>query len=369
MSNDDLVTVGIATYNDGAYLKNAIDSALTQEHSNLEIIICDDGSTDNTAEIIDYYNDPRILYLTNTENMGIARTRQKIKDLAAGDWLVWLDSDDIFYPTRVARLLDVARETGADIVADSSGFIDAQGNRLPGAKSVPDYLAQDRCFTRLFERNRMIPHPLISRPCFTEVDFLPTAAEISEDYDFYLGASVKGFAFKHFHEVHYDYRVRKDSVSVDQDKLFSNVRKIFSKYPVPYICDLYRSRGYSEEQSSYMSCIQYMLRGDYNNAGIWVEESWPDSMEKVRAFYQGTIALHVKDYNTGLAYLRACLEQHPEAPAALNNIGMALAGLGEEDPYWFKRALNVFPAYMDARQNLEKPTRITNTWLSSGRIR
>lgn len=101
-----LVSVLMTVYNSEKYLREAIDSLLVQSYSNLEIILINDGSTDETVQIINSYNDPRIKFHDNGQNLGIVKSRNKALTLANGKYLATLDSDDISLPDRIREQVD-----------------------------------------------------------------------------------------------------------------------------------------------------------------------------------------------------------------------------------------------------------------------
>ncbi len=92
-------SVIIATYNSGATLSKAVDSVLAQVYAAYEIIVVDDGSTDNTSEVVSHYGDKIRYYFQ--ENSGVSSARNKGAELAQGDWLTFLDADDWYYPQRL----------------------------------------------------------------------------------------------------------------------------------------------------------------------------------------------------------------------------------------------------------------------------
>jgi glycosyltransferase involved in cell wall biosynthesis len=99
MPRDDLVSVIIPTYNRANLLPSALQSALDQSHSNVEIVVIDDGSTDNTKEVVQPFLD-RIVYL-ETENGGPAHARNIGMSAAKGRYLAFLDSDDLYLPGKL----------------------------------------------------------------------------------------------------------------------------------------------------------------------------------------------------------------------------------------------------------------------------
>lgn len=108
MTKSPLVTVIMPAYNAETTLAEAIESILAQKFCDFELIIVDDGSTDNTATIIDHYaqTDARIIKLPNASNQGISRSRNRALRAARGEYVACLDSDDIAEPSRLAAQLE-----------------------------------------------------------------------------------------------------------------------------------------------------------------------------------------------------------------------------------------------------------------------
>lgn len=96
-----LVSIAMPMYNGQSYLREAIDSILNQTYTNIELIVIDDGSTDNSVSIIESYDDPRISLFQNDKNRGVAYTRNRAIELAKGDYLAWMDCDDISLPKKI----------------------------------------------------------------------------------------------------------------------------------------------------------------------------------------------------------------------------------------------------------------------------
>jgi glycosyltransferase involved in cell wall biosynthesis len=97
------VSVVMPVYNASQYVAQAIESILGQTHSDFEFIIVDDGSTDESASIIQSYDDPRIIFVQNQENLGIVKSLNKGLYLAKGKYIARMDADDISEPTRLQR--------------------------------------------------------------------------------------------------------------------------------------------------------------------------------------------------------------------------------------------------------------------------
>ncbi len=105
MKSSPRVSVIMPVYNAESFLREAIDSVLTQSHSDFELIIVDDGSTDCSGDIINDYADKRIMKHKNETNMGIVPTRNVCTSLAKGEYIALLDADDICFPRRLEKQL------------------------------------------------------------------------------------------------------------------------------------------------------------------------------------------------------------------------------------------------------------------------
>lgn len=97
------VTVLMSVYNGVTHLRDAIDSVLTQTIPNFEFLIIDDGSSDNSLEIIEGYDDSRIRVIKNKNNIGLTRSLNKGLKLARGEYIARIDCDDICLPSRFER--------------------------------------------------------------------------------------------------------------------------------------------------------------------------------------------------------------------------------------------------------------------------
>lgn len=115
MRQSPLISVILPVYNVAPYLTQCLRSILTQTYQNLEIILIDDGSTDHSATICQHFSqDPRIHFYQQA-NQGLARTRNRALQLAHGDYLSFVDSDDWLAPDTYATLLAACHNSSADI--------------------------------------------------------------------------------------------------------------------------------------------------------------------------------------------------------------------------------------------------------------
>jgi glycosyltransferase involved in cell wall biosynthesis len=205
-----LVTVVIPTYNYGEYLSDAIESALKQTYKNLEVIVIDDGSSDNTEEIVKRY-DGRLSYYFK-ENGGISSARNYGMLKAKGEYIVFLDSDDKLHESYVERTLAHLQKHSAhvDFVYTQQQFFEASGR----GTQLRAYNAQHIMKENILPANHLIKTSVAKQFTY-DVRF-----KVLEDWDFYLTLAENGFVGSLLDEPMYFYRIHSDRNStMDKTKL------------------------------------------------------------------------------------------------------------------------------------------------------
>jgi glycosyltransferase involved in cell wall biosynthesis len=143
-----LISVLMPAYNHEAYVRFAVDSVLSQTYPNLELIVIDDASRDKTWDILSEYNDPRIRLARHESNQGAHNTLNEAVSIAQGQYLSILNSDDVYHPERLERLLAaVEQSTSPEAWAISDvDFIDSDGKMAAEHPRAIGYRAlRDRC--------------------------------------------------------------------------------------------------------------------------------------------------------------------------------------------------------------------------------
>ena len=108
----ELISIIMPSYNTAKFIKETIDSVLSQTYTNWELIIVDDCSTDNTDEIVSQLADERIKYIKNEKNSGAAVSRNRALKEANGKWIAFLDSDDVWLPEKLEKQIAFMKENG-----------------------------------------------------------------------------------------------------------------------------------------------------------------------------------------------------------------------------------------------------------------
>lgn len=189
-----LITVVITTHNYAGYLPKAIESIINQTYKNFEIIVVDDGSTDNTKSIIDQYQFVTYLY---QENKGVSAARNAGIAKAKGNYLVFLDADDWLEKDALEQNYNVIRDK-PDVAFVSGNYIFLRAEK--GTTELVSVEANGDHYARLLQSNYigMLAAVMFQRWIFNEIQFdesLPSC----EDYDLYLSVARKHPVVHHQH--------------------------------------------------------------------------------------------------------------------------------------------------------------------------
>ena len=126
-----LVSVILPSYNHASYIGEAIKSVLQQSHKDFELIVVDDGSVDNSLEVVKGYSDKRVRIIEQS-NKGAHNAINRGLSLAKGEYLTILNSDDRYSPDRFERVLQVLQSSGIDFCFSNVEMIDATSNQYRG---------------------------------------------------------------------------------------------------------------------------------------------------------------------------------------------------------------------------------------------
>lgn len=223
----DLVSIIIPAYNAGKTIKSSIQSALAQSNAEIEVIVINDGSTDDTASIcqVMMQSDSRIK-LVSQENGGVASARNKGIQSASGRYIAWIDADDTMEPDFCASMVSQLEETGADMA-------------ICGYKNIfPDHI-DDVCPTKWEERKvydiRMclkdlvekgLSHPLWNKLYVREKILHPfdETYKVGEDIKFTLEYLIDNNNICFVHKPKYNYQALvKNSLTYEEGSTLKGI--------------------------------------------------------------------------------------------------------------------------------------------------
>ena len=187
------VSVVIPTYNRAHMIGDTLNSVLAQTYRNFEIIVVDDGSTDNTPEVLTYYGSP--VHYVRCENRGKSAARNTGIRVARGDYIAFLDSDDLWLPNKLQAQMDVFDEQ-PDLkwVYSDCYMFDGQTGADICTWSSHSRLYAGNIFELLFQNNFIAsPTPVFRRQVFGEVGYFDETLQRHqpEDADMWLRTAAK----------------------------------------------------------------------------------------------------------------------------------------------------------------------------------
>ena len=143
-------------YNRETYIRESIDSVLAQSFTDFELIVVDDGSTDATAAIVESYTDRRIR-LIRQSNRGVSVARNTGLEAARGQFITFLDSDDLYYPDFLNTLFRLIRSTKTDMVfCDFSESYQAEDMKIINLRKIRCFIKEKLLGTRVLTSDSLI---------------------------------------------------------------------------------------------------------------------------------------------------------------------------------------------------------------------
>lgn len=273
------VSVVMPVYNGARWLPAAVNSVLAQTLSNLEVLIVDDASTDETVRIAEEFvrRDPRVRLLCQPRNRGQAAARNLALGRARGDWIAPVDADDLIRPDRLRLLVDAGEREHADLIADGILF---HGARPPGTPAELMSWSSDGCGLEQLSAEALIKSgmtggrrslgflkPLLRRR-FLERFNLRYAEDLrfAEDFNLYVRALFCGARFLLFPESHYVYRQTPASASRAEltriaRHALSNSRRLRAALPQNGSAELTAALDEYEQRWLLMSWFAQLKRG------------------------------------------------------------------------------------------------------------
>ena len=208
--DETLVSVIIPSYNRAGILLKSVESVLNQTYRNLELIIVDDGSTDNTTEVIATIKDERLKCIHLLQNMGACAARNKGIDEANGEYIAFQDSDDIWYPDKLKLQMDYIRKTSADMV-----YCGIKRRAENSVKVIPKHnrLGYEPSLESLLRNNEISTQTMLMRREVAESIKFDTSFRRLQDWDFSLRAVSAGYRVKYMGGPLVSSVVRDDSIT------------------------------------------------------------------------------------------------------------------------------------------------------------
>jgi len=214
INNNDLITVFTSCYNQSKYLKESIESVLNQTHQNFEYLIYDDGSTDNTWDIINEFNDKRIIAkkLTKQPNVGVV-INQSINESKSKFWS-WCPADDIWEPNLLEIKYNKSKQYNHEaIIWNDWNLINEQGQFI--GEVIENLPLPEMIWKEVWRRSPVgFTGIWIPKSIFNKVGNFPEHLQKSEDYYWLIKATINKIPFYKCNEKLYRKRNHNNRLSV-----------------------------------------------------------------------------------------------------------------------------------------------------------
>jgi glycosyltransferase involved in cell wall biosynthesis len=223
-----LVSVVIATYNMGQYLAQAVDSILQQTWANLEIVVVDDGSKDNTSDVMDRYkNEPKVIYVKN-ENQGQPKAKNCGIKRTTGEFIAFCDADDLWEPNKLELQIPLFSHPKIGIVYSEVSHIDENNERYLRAPNEKRYAGKVTDYL-LIENFVPFGTAVIRRACVEKNGIFDEQFRMGIDWDLWLRYSLD-WDFAYLPEKTYVYRVWSGQMSNNYRGRYEHAFRILNHF-------------------------------------------------------------------------------------------------------------------------------------------
>jgi glycosyltransferase involved in cell wall biosynthesis len=278
--NTPEISVVMSVYNGASYLDEAIQSVLNQTHSDFEFIIIDDGSTDESSQIIENYwkSDERLIVITQ-DNRGLVYSLNKGIQKARGKYIARMDADDISLPQRFERQISLMKSENVDICGCHVFTIDETGNYISAKIFYTSVLLNKFVLCRtvpfahgsvMFKKDFMLSN---------ELSYGQTKYNKAEDYALWIQFSKLGAKISNVDDFLFKYRDVQDSLSkksinsrhaysLSDDYCGANMKILNNKLNIALIADSFNKLKAIERENISYFLIKSVLAGNFSNLGF-----------------------------------------------------------------------------------------------------
>lgn len=221
--NNKTVSVITPVYNAARFIVGTVESAATQTYKDIEIVLVDDCSKDNSAEIITELQKkyPNIVCHKQEKNQGAAVARNTALNLAKGRYVAFLDSDDLWLPEKIERQLALMKQKECPFCYAAIDFMDEEGNIIKGKRNI-----QETCDYKYLLHNTIIATSTVVIDRNVMGDFHMPLRRGGQDYATWLMLLRNGTVARGINEVLSHYRISSGSLSSNKWKSIKQVWQI-----------------------------------------------------------------------------------------------------------------------------------------------
>ncbi|NKI20922.1 glycosyltransferase [Paenibacillus dendritiformis] len=347
----NLVSIILPVYNGSMYLKQAIDSVLKQTYPHIEVIIVDDGSTDDTPNIVKRYKN--IKYFRQS-NQGPSVARNVGVRLSSGKYIAMMDADDLSTPTRIEEKVKfLEKNPQFDYVYCDVDVIDSCNRFLYRLESEEVFSSPSDALAYILYR-QFIPSPsaiLSLRKCF---DLAPYPEDYTHGEDYFLMIEwTRRFVGAYLPKVLYRYRRHDGNLTNAHNKQMKAEIDIIKNIGTEQIKEIVECSHFSVLDKELLFAKIMMKIGDYYNAEAILSQISQEESDVL--FLLGICQYQRYSYTDAMKSFESALMINHGLAEGWNNLGCSLVHLNEvkKAEACFLQAKTIRPEYMDAAWNIE----------------
>ncbi len=230
MQPSPLVTVYLVNYNYGAYIEQSIESVLIQDFDDYELLIIDDGSTDNSMEIINKYRKNKNVHIIEQKNKGLNTTNNIALKLSSGKYIIRLDADDYLTEDALRKMANILEDNQNLVMVFPDYFEIDKDNQVIGQVQRHDF---DNEVT-LFDQPAHGACTMIKKEILLEVGGYDESFNRQDGYDLWLKILHGNYKFKNINKPLFYYRDHGNNLTKDEKLLLETRSKIIEKHVNKY---------------------------------------------------------------------------------------------------------------------------------------
>jgi glycosyltransferase involved in cell wall biosynthesis len=225
--NHPLISIIMPTFNRAHTIKKSIDSVVLQSYKNWELIIIDDGSTDETEKLVSNYNEKRIFYYKQSLNQGAPVARKNGIQCSNGAFIAFLDSDDLYHKNKLEKQFYLYLKLNSPVIL--CDFFEVRGNNKI-KHTLIDY-SQNQLKQILKCPGPLFQCMLIHKDSIPNLEnYMDENLVSSQEWDFTIQLFLKGINFTNVNEALVTWNIQNDSISLDYNKSAIGYQVIIEKY-------------------------------------------------------------------------------------------------------------------------------------------
>ena len=230
MVKNPTVSVIIPTYNRAHLIGKAVKSVLSQTYQDFEVIVVDDGSTDNTGEIVKSFNNFIIRYISYSDNRGVSAARNTGIKNCQGEYIAFLDSDDEWLPEKLNKQMKIFESESSEVGVVYTGdyYVDEKDKEIKKVH-IPrkkGYIYEDLLKA---EGGLYLSTVLVKKECFTKVGLFDEDFPAREDLDMWIRIA-KYYKFRYVEDLLVVCRTHLNQITTNSEALIEGLKRIQTKY-------------------------------------------------------------------------------------------------------------------------------------------